>query len=139
MKHPLLHCCALIAVMLIGGCGHKMMPQPITTDGIKPQIINLKHQVEVNVLVLQYTLQGNADGVGIQIDRAEEDPYCHCPGRWQRFRELPPTANKLHHPQRTLIPITGLNRKFLFRVRAIDADGQFSSWSKPIKAEIRQP
>ena len=124
----------IITALLLSGCGRKEAPQMVTDPSMKPQLLNLQHQVVGNVLELTYSLQGNPEGIGLQIDRSEIDPYCQCPGFWQRYQEDTPMAKNVGAEVKKLINLKVVNKEYLFRVRAIDVNGSFSPWSKMIRA-----
>lgn len=118
--------------MLIAGCGLKQPPQPVAESG-PPQIVSLQQSISGNVLKLEITLAGGSRGVGYQIDRSEEDPYCKCPSFWQRFYEEPPVAKNSGATLEKLLHLS-LDKPYLFRIRAIDGVGRLGPWSKPIRA-----
>jgi len=124
----------IVTTLLLTGCGRKEAPQVATDPSMKPQLLNLQHQVVGNILELSYTLQGNPEGVGVQIDRTEIDPYCQCPGFWQRYQEDTPKVSNVGVEVKKLINLKVVNKEFLFRVRAIDVNGSFSPWSKMLRA-----
>lgn len=124
----------VIGLLLLSGCGRKEAPQVVVDPSLKPQLVNLQSQVIGNVLELTYRLQGNPQGVGVQIDRTEMDPYCQCPGFWQRFQEDMPTAKQVDVEVKKLVALKVMDKEFLFRIRAIDVNGNFGPWSKMVHA-----
>ncbi|RMH61724.1 MAG: hypothetical protein D6678_02875 [Zetaproteobacteria bacterium] len=129
-------CWILILPMLLLACGHKAPPQVASgSDVPPPRIVELHHELSGPALKLEFVLQGDPAGVGYQIDRAEIDPYCHCPGMWQRYYEQPPFAKQVGEHITKLLNLRVLDQEFLFRIRAIDAAGRFGPWSEPIRAK----
>jgi len=123
-----------MAAFALAGCGRKEPPQPIV-DNAPPAIVSIKHLIAGNSLRLDFETSGGSVGIGYQIDRAEMDPYCKCPGIWRRHHEeLPNPKNFDKSSMSQLINLRGGDVEYLFRVRAIDALGRFSEWSKPIRA-----
>lgn len=134
-SNPLFQTLTIISMLLLlSGCGRKEEPRIAVDDTFKPQLIDLKHQVVGNVLELSYTLQGNPEGVGVQIDRTEMDPYCKCPGFWRRFQEDTPLARNVGVETKKLVNLKVMNKRLLFRIRAVDLDGNIGPWSKMIEA-----
>jgi len=119
--------------MLLAGCGRKEPPQ-VLAKGAPPQIVELTHEVNGPALVLNFRLLGSERGVGYQIDRAEMDPYCKCPSMWRRYYDQPALPQQVNTPLKKLISL-GSYRQFLFRIRAVDADGNLGKWSKPMHAQ----
>ncbi|ATX82856.1 hypothetical protein Ga0123462_2019 [Mariprofundus ferrinatatus] len=124
----------ILATLLVTGCGRKEAPQIAADPSSKPQLLNLQYQVVGNILEMTYTLQGSPDGVGIQIDRTEIDPYCQCPGLWQRYLEDTPNARQVGSEGKKLVNLKVMGKEFLFRVRAVDVHGNIGPWSKMIRA-----
>ncbi|HXH72385.1 MAG TPA: hypothetical protein VNI58_06180 [Mariprofundaceae bacterium] len=120
--------------LLVAGCGRKEPPQ-VLAKGAPPQIVELTHEVNGPALALNFRLLGSARGVGYQIDRAEMDPYCKCPTMWRRHFEQPAMAKQVDTPIRKLINLGSYNREFLFRIRAVDVDGNLGEWSQTIHAQ----
>jgi hypothetical protein len=122
----------MIALVVIGGCGRKELPQPDTSEPLR--IVDLKAEKAINILKLSFSIQGGYGPVGYQIDRAEVDPICNCLTEWRRLFEQP----ALPHQKDTLL-VHNLNllspdREFAFRIRAVDSAGNLSTWSKPMRA-----
>lgn len=126
--------CFVLAVLL-NGCGRKEVPQAIVDDSVKPRIVGLQHKVTGNVLRLDFVLKGSSEGVGYEIDRTQMDPYCQCPGFWRRFFEQPALAKQVNEDSYRIISLKTAEVEFLFRIRAIDAFGNFGPWSKLIRAQ----
>jgi hypothetical protein len=124
----------IMAAFVVVGCGRKEPPQPIA-DNAPPAIVSLKHIQSGNSLRLEIEMSGGSDGIGYQLDRAEIDPYCKCPGIWRRHYEVPPSPKNFDKSSISkMINLRGGDIEYVFRVRAIDALGRFSEWSKPIRA-----
>ena len=123
----------LLLALALSGCGRKEAPQVINNGSITPQISDLYYEVVGNVLRLDFTLNGDANGVGYQIDRTQIDPYCKCPGFWRRFFEQPTLAKQVDVASYKIIRLT-TTAEFVFRIRAIDTVGSFGPWSKLIRA-----
>lgn len=124
----------LIMAVALAGCGRKMPPQPVSSSAEKPQIVDLKHEAIGNVMRLVFVLRGNPAGVGYQIDRTMIDPYCQCPGFWRRYvskAAMPRMANS--KAKKMLLLSTKV--EYVFRIRAVDADGNFGPWSKMMRAQ----
>ena len=124
----------LVTVLLISGCGRKEAPQIHGDAGEKPQIVGLQYEVVGNVLQLSFTLVGDANGVGYQIDRTQMDPYCQCLGRWRRYYERPPFAEQVGKSLTKPINLKTDKVEFIYRIRAVDTFGNLGSWSKAIHA-----
>jgi len=125
----------VMATFVLTGCGRKEPPQPMVGDA-PPAIVSIEHLISGNSLKLDIEMSGGAGGIGYQIDRAEMDPYCKCPGIWRRhYEELPNPKNFDKSSISQLLNLRGGDIEYLFRVRAIDALGRFSEWSKPIRAK----
>ena len=118
--------------LAMGACGRKEAPQIIR--GAPPQIAELHHEISGNSLKLQLRLVGGEEGVGYQIDRAEVDPYCKCPGMWRRYYELLPHPRHANKPLTRLINLRSSGQAYFFRIRAVDGLGRLGPWSKPIHA-----
>jgi len=127
---------AVLSVLILTGCGRKEMPQPVTSEE-PPSIVSISHEVAGNSLKIELQLAGGSYGIGYQIDRAEIDPYCKCPGFWRRYLEEAPNPANFDKPRLSqLISIKSLDTEYAFRVRAIDALGRFSEWSQIIRVKI---
>lgn len=126
---------AMLALVL-GGCGRKEPPQAIA-DAPAPKFAMFKHSVESNALYLTMKITGGSYGVGYQVDRSEIDPSCKCPSFWRRFYEEVPSKK---HFNKEISKLIGLkqNREYAFRVRAIDALGRFSEWTRPFLAKAEK-
>ena len=128
-----------LATLILAGCGRKEAPQLAGDPSNKPQLLNLQHKVVSNILELTYILQGSAEGVGIQIDRTEIDPYCQCPGLWQRYQEDTPNPRQVGVEAKQLVNLKVMGKEFLFRIRAVDVHGNIGPWSKMIRATGTNP
>ncbi len=124
--------CLMLAVAA-AGCGRKEPPRPLAEAG-PPAIEELRAEVNGPALVLDFRLVGSRSGVGYQIDRAEIDPVCRCPSMWRRYFEQPPLPEFAGRHERRLISLKSTEREFLFRIRAVDAEGRLGPWSEPIRA-----
>jgi hypothetical protein len=122
-----------IAVLAISGCGRKEPPQPVVNDAV-PTLTKVTHVVSGNILKITVEISGGSHAIGFQIDRTEIDPYCNCPGFWRRYHEETPLAENFGKPLSQVITLKDLSKEYAFRVRAIDALGRFSDWSKTIRA-----
>ena len=123
----------IMAAFVLAGCGRKEPPQPVA-DNAPPAIVSLKHVASGNSLRLEIEMSGGSGGIGYQVDRAEMDPYCKCPGTWRRHYEELPNPQNFDSPLVQVFNLRGGDIEYVFRVRAIDALGRFSEWSKPIRA-----
>jgi hypothetical protein len=122
----------LATVLLLGGCGRKEAPQ-IVHDSQPPQLVDLRHELRGMVIKLDFELAGSPEGVGYQIDRAEIDPYCKCPGLWRRYLEHLPIPQNIGVPITKVLKLRTQKVEFAFRIRAVDAAGQLGSWSKHMR------
>lgn len=120
--------------LLLTACGRKEVPQVINGESVAPQISDLRSEVVGNVLRMDFTLVGDTQGVGYEIDRTQEDPYCQCPGMWRRFYEQPALARQVNKAAYRIINLKTDKIEFLFRIRAVDVIGNFGPWSKMIRA-----
>ncbi len=121
----------VIALVALGGCGRKEMPQPDTSKPLR--IVDLQSVKEVSVLQLTFTILGGSDMVGYQIDRAEIDPICDCLTAWRRnFEQAPLPGQKAKVLTRNL-KLLSHKREFAFRIRAVDSVGNLSPWSAPMR------
>jgi len=123
----------LVTALMFSACGRKEAPQLIVT-GAAPQLIDLKYEVSGGALKLDFVLTGSADGVGYQIDRTEMDPYCKCPGFFRRYFEQPAFPAQVGTPLTRLINLKTTEKEFVFRIRAVDAQGNLGEWSELIHA-----
>ncbi|NWF36694.1 hypothetical protein [Mariprofundus sp. KV] len=128
----------MLAVLLLGGCGRKEAPQ-ISSADIKPEIVNMVYKAEIALVHMNFSLQGNPAGVGYQIDRTVEDPYCKCPGFWRRYQDQTPSPKLLEKPINKMITLTTKDQEYLFRIRAYDIDGNIGPWSKTMRAKYHDP
>ncbi len=123
-----------VSALLFSGCGRKEPPQPIVNDA-PPSITEISHSISGNTLQVDLKLAGGSYGIGIQIDRAEIDPHCDCPGFWRRYAESSPKAKNFDKPVLTkFINLRGGELEYAFRIRAIDVLGRFGEWSETIRA-----
>ena len=127
-KHLILIACL---GLVLAGCGRKEPPQ-VTDERQEPQIASLEQVISGNILKLDLSLAGGADGIGYQIDRAEQDPGCKCPSFWRRYYELPPVADRAGKPLVRALDLKSHKKAFYFRIRAVDGLGRLGPWSKPI-------
>jgi len=123
-----------LLIIALNACGLKEAPQVIAEGSSSPQISDLRYGVVGNILRLDFTLTGDANGVGYQIDRTKIDPYCKCPGFWRRFFEQPGLAKQVNTASYKIIRLKADATEFVFRIRAIDSSGRFGSWSNLIHA-----
>jgi len=124
-----------VTLLVLTGCGRKEPPQPVMSDAM-PTLTQVNHVVSGNVVNIEVEISGGSHGIGFQIDRAEIDPYCNCPGFWRRYQEQTPRAENFGKPLSQVINLKDPNKEFAFRVRAIDALGRFSDWSKIIRVRV---
>ena len=123
-----------VTLLVLTGCGRKEPPQPIVNDA-PPSITEISHSISGNTLKIELKLAGGSYGIGIQVDRAEIDPHCNCPGFWRRYVESSPRAKNYEAPSLTkFINLRGGDLEYAFRIRAVDALGRFGEWSKTIRA-----
>lgn len=122
----------LCLAVFLTACGRKEAPQIVA--GSPPEIAALTHEISGNSLKLDLRLAGGEEGVGYQIDRAEMDPFCKCPGMWRRYYELPPHSSHANKPLTRLINLRSSKQEYFFRIRAVDGLGRLGPWSKPIHA-----
>ncbi len=127
----------LVLVMMLAGCGRKEPPQ-VTDPRQPPELASLSYKVSGNSLKLNLQLTGGAEGLGFQVDRAEQDPGCKCPGFWRRYFEAPPTPRQKGHPITKLFNLRSHKHAYYFRVRAIDDLGRLGPWSKLIFAQAEE-
>jgi len=125
---------SLLLAVALTGCGHKEAPHPAGNNEAKPQIVDLANIVNGSVLRLDFILKGDARGVGFQIDRAQIDPYCQCPGFWRRYLEQMPRHELANTKTYKMIHLKNTTVEYLFRIRAVDAFGNLGPWSKIIHA-----
>lgn len=124
-----------VLALVLTGCGRKEVPQPVTHKA-PPVITAISHEVGGNSLKIKLKMSGGSYGIGYQIDRAEIDPYCKCPGFWRRYLEKSPDPKNFNKGQFSqLIILTSPDMEYAFRVRAIDALGRFSEWSRIIRVK----
>lgn len=123
----------LAAALVVSGCGRKEAPQ-IISEGAKPELTNFRYEQTGNVLQLYFVLKGDPAGVGYQIDRAEIDPICKCPGIWRRYLEQAPMAKNMGEEITRLINLKTTKREFAYRIRAFDDAGNLGAWSQPVQA-----
>ncbi|MDQ6959588.1 MAG: hypothetical protein Q9M27_01055 [Mariprofundaceae bacterium] len=130
----------LILFMMTGvflaACGRKEMPQVDT--GKPPHIEALKHDMAGNSLRLTFAILGGAGPVGYQIDRAEIDPHCNCPGFWQRFFEQPAIRGQKGKVLSHTLNLRTYKRAFAFRIRAVDFFGNLGAWSNAIRVRAEK-
>jgi hypothetical protein len=119
----------LATLLVLGGCGRKEAPQ-IVHDSQPPQLVDLQHELNGMVMKLDFELAGSPEGVGYQVDRAEIDPYCKCPGLWRRYLEQLPIPKNIGVPITKVLKLRSAKVEFAFRIRAVDAAGQLGPWSK---------
>ena len=123
----------LAMALAISGCGLKEAPQ-VNTEGAKPELANLRYEVNGNILELYFSLQGNPDGVGYHIDRTEIDPYCDCPGMWRRYLEQEALPKQVGEEITRYINLKTTKQEFAYRIRAFDLNGNLGPWSSIIRA-----
>ncbi|MDX8398387.1 MAG: hypothetical protein R8K49_08730 [Mariprofundaceae bacterium] len=124
----------VMGLLVLVGCGRKEAPQVIV-DASPPVIESLNIiDIPPSNKKLEMKISGGEGGVGYQMERAEMDPYCKCPGMWERYYEeyvRDVNATKI------LQKIFRLNvggHDYVYRVRAIDSVGRLGPWSQTIKA-----
>jgi len=128
----------VITAFLLAGCGRKEPPQPMA-ESAPPVLISVEHIIAGNSLQLDIKMSGGANGIGYQIDRAEIDPHCNCPGIWRRHHEELPQAKNFKRPSISqLVNLKSSKIEYVFRVRAVDSLGRFSEWSRTIRARAEE-
>ncbi|MBN4073321.1 hypothetical protein JYT23_00640 [Mariprofundus ferrooxydans] len=130
---------AVLVLLVLSGCGRKEAPQMISDAATIPQITDLRSEVNVSVLRMDFVLEGDARGVGYQIDRTKIDPYCQCPGLWRRYFEQRAMAKQVGAKSYKMIHMKDYTTELVFRIRAIDVFGNFGPWSKIIHARGIDP
>jgi len=124
----------LVLLVAMAGCGRKEPPQ-VTDPRQPPELASLTYKISGNLLRLELKLAGGAEGLGFQVDRAEQDPGCKCPGFWRRYFEAPPTPRQKEGLIRKSFNLRTHKHAYYFRVRAIDDLGRLGPWSKRIFAQ----
>ena len=125
----------LLLGLLLAGCGRKEVPQPVVSGAFeKPQLTGLQYGVNGSVFRIDFELRGDARGVGYQIDRTQVDPYCQCPGFWRRFYEEPARPGIVNRPLYKMITMKNTTVEYLFRMRAVDMQGNLGAWSPVMHA-----
>jgi hypothetical protein len=119
------------AALMLGGCASK---QPPGSASGAPQLLELEYKTEGIMLMLTFRLVGMPEGMGVQIDRTEIDPYCQCPGFWRRYFEREPRPGLVDKKLAKNIRLS-VTKELVFRIRAVDAAGNLGAWSKPIRAQ----
>jgi len=122
--------------LLLTACGRKEMPQVVASDG-PPEIAQLNVESTFKVVRMNLRLKGGHSGIGYQIDRAELDPYCNCPDRWQRYFEQQPSPLNADKEIVKVFRTEQGDHQFLYRLRAIDGEGRLGTWSKVIHTEVQ--
>ena len=122
----------LVVLLLAGGCGKKVAPQPDTSKPL--QLVGLKYEKAVNVLQLHFSILGGVGDVGYQIDRSEVDPGCGCPAFWRRHFDQQPLPNQKGKLLQHNLKLR-MDRPFAFRIRAVDSLGNLGEWSATIIAK----
>jgi len=120
--------------LLLLGCGRKEMPQLENTEQRPPIISQLSHTVTGQVVQFNLKLEGGKQGIGYQVDRTSIDPYCKCAGSWQRYSEMAPQLRHQGQVIRRIFTLPLEDTVYLFRIRAVDAQGHLGSWSKTMQA-----
>ncbi len=127
----------LVFLVVLAGCGRKEPPQ--ATDPRQPPVIaSLAHKISGNLLQLDLRLQGGAGALGFQVDRAEQEPGCKCPGFWRRYFEAPPSPRQKGKSITKTFNLHSHKHAYYFRVRAIDDLGRLGPWSKLIFAQAEE-
>jgi len=126
----------VLGMLLMAGCGRKEPPQAIV-EATPPEIASLKIINADPSKKLEIQLAGGAGGVGYQIERAEMDPYCKCPGVWRRYYEEPPLLRNNTRVLEKMIRLEKGGHTYVFRLRAIDDVGRLGSWSKNIQENTK--
>ncbi len=126
-----------LGALILSACGRKEAPQPeaVKTMPVIAQL-NVDHTEEV--VRLRLRLEGGRGAIGYQLDRAELDPYCKCPDMWRRYYELPPSPNNRDKELVKVIRTEAADRRYLYRLRAVDSEGHLGHWSKVIQVETKQ-
>ncbi|MDX8408906.1 MAG: hypothetical protein R8J84_02495 [Mariprofundales bacterium] len=126
----------VMGLLLLTGCGRKEPPQPLTDQTAPPSIASMQTEQAYNSLKLTMHLAGGGGLLGYQIDRAQIDPFCHCPTPWRRDYEMQPKKAMDQGEVIRLITVRTGNVEFLYRIRAVDALGRLGSWSKPMHIKV---
>ena len=124
----------IIIAIALGGCGRKEAPQPITASSEKPQLLDLEYEQTGKALKLSFVLKGSPEGMGYQIDRTQIDPYCQCLGFWRRYADQLPLSDLANRKTRKMINLKTTKVEYVYRLRAVDWNGNFGPWSKSIRA-----
>jgi len=135
------HVNRLIVMLCLGlavaACGRKEAPRIVNT-GSPPHMASLKHEAAGNSLRLTFVMEGGRGGLGYQIDRSEIDPHCNCPTSWRRFLEQPAMPSQVGKTLTRTINLRSHAHIYLFRIRAVDVEGNLGAWSKPIRARAEK-
>ena len=123
----------LLMAIALFGCGRKEMPQPLSDSAAKPHIENLTYELIGTVMRLDFVLRGNPAGVGYQIDRTMIDPHCECPGFWRRYVDKAAMPRLVNSKTKKMLQLSS-SVGYVFRMRAVDVDGNLGPWSKMIRA-----
>ena len=105
---------AALTLLLVIGCGRKEAPQVIA-EASPPSLVSFAHVVSGNGLKINVRLAGGSGGVGYQVDRAEIDPYCKCPGMWRRYVEEYPSLKNRDKSLTKMINLRTHEVSFAFR------------------------
>jgi len=127
-------CLLLLAAFVMVGCGRKEPPQAWVDKG-EPNIAVFKVIDAGPSKKIHLQLAGGEGGVGYQIQRAELDPYCHCPSEWQPYTEIPPSRSNLDKPLERMLRLEKNGHYFAYRIRATDALGRLGKWSQTLQAD----
>jgi len=123
------------ACLAMAGCGMKAPPVAVDPNAPPPAIEDFSWSHEKTAVRFVFRLTGGAGGVGYEIDRARIDPVCRCPTMWRRYFEQVPSASLRGKKIVRLLKLRKQGVVYLFRIRAVDAEGRFGRWIGPIRAE----
>lgn len=123
----------VLMVGVLAACGKKEPPQIVETS-TPPNIEQLQTMTTGKSIQFTFRLVGGEEGVGYQIDRAIEDPYCKCPGFWRRYYEEAPKTGLQGKEVKKLLSLGTGESVYYFRIRAVDGLGRLGPWSQPIRA-----
>ncbi len=127
----------ILGALILSACGRKEAPQPEAVKTM-PAIAQLNIDHTEEVVRLRLRLNGGRGGIGYQLDRAELDPYCKCPDMWWRYYELSPSPKNRDKELVKVIRTEAADRRYLYRLRAVDSEGHLGRWSKVIQVETQK-
>jgi len=138
----------VLTALLVVGCGRKEAPQTwfdpsepeqAWLDKGEPRIATLDITDAAPSKRLSIELSGGEGGVGYQLQRAEMDPFCQCPGTWHPYYEEPPLRRNEGKTLEKMLRFELGSHAYVYRLRAIDALGRLSPWSETILLDMPAP